>query len=67
MIPFGGSFLKPALASLLLSVLVTSSVPAIQIGDPVPDFEYIDVATQTPLLKSDYEGKVTVLVLWAHW
>lgn len=67
MIRPGGSILKPVLAGLLLSILVTASGSAIQVGDPVPDFEYVDVATQTPLLKSDYEGKVTVLVLWAHW
>lgn len=54
-------------ALLVLALWAPSAAQAIRLGDAAPDFLLEDIATGSPVAMSDYLGKVTVVVFWAHW
>jgi len=39
----------------------------VEVGQPAPDFQLLDHATNRPVKLSDYRGKTVVLNFWATW
>ena len=46
---------------------VLTTTARVEVGQPAPDFQLLDHATNKPVKLSDYRGKAVVLNFWATW
>ena len=63
----GQRWLLGKMVAFLLGVLMSASIPAVEIGETAPSFTIESLNSDETVSLGDFKGKVVILDFWASW
>ena len=63
----GQGWLLGKMVAFLLGVLMSASIPAVEIGETAPSFTIESLNSDGAVSLDDFKGKVVILDFWASW
>ena len=63
----GQAWLLGKMVAFFLGVLMSASIPAVEIGEPAPSFTIESLTSDETVSLDDFKGKVVILDFWASW